>query len=221
VNRSVMSAAPAIHVRDSRINFKFGDTKSIFYLMDTDLDVSPPGPGGNGWKVSLTGKPARTDRSAQGLGLFTLKGRWFVAPERVDLDLQLDHCGLGEISVLLQGQREPCTAPSPRDCTSADRSPISASLAAWKSPTYTAGPHAGTGQGWPFDVHGSLSLLRQTLDLESNSVRNTPLPLAIHFQASDYLTQPRWKIETRWKDFSSRRSWNWRGTWARSFATWM
>jgi len=30
VNRSVMSAAPAIHVRDSRINFKFGDTKSVF-----------------------------------------------------------------------------------------------------------------------------------------------------------------------------------------------
>ena len=28
VNRSVMRAAPAIHVRDSRINFKFGDTKS-------------------------------------------------------------------------------------------------------------------------------------------------------------------------------------------------
>src|ERR1700683_1705744 len=39
VNRSVMSAAPAIHVRDSRINFKFGDTKSVFYLTETDLDI--------------------------------------------------------------------------------------------------------------------------------------------------------------------------------------
>src|SRR6516165_6947802 len=43
VNRSVMSTAPAIHIRGGRINFKFGDTKSIFYLMDTDLDIAPPG----------------------------------------------------------------------------------------------------------------------------------------------------------------------------------
>jgi hypothetical protein len=203
VNRSVMSAAPAIHVRDSRINFKFGDTKSVFYLMDTDLDISPPGPGASGWKVSLTGKPARTDRPAQGLGLFTLKGRWFVAPERVDLDLQLDHCGLGEISVLLQGQR------------GSVHGTISSHL-------HLGGPIANIGiqgrvevadvhrwdlmpvqgQGWPFDVHGSLDLVRQALDLESNSARNTPLPLSIHFHASDYLTQPRWAVNTTWKDFS-------------------
>jgi hypothetical protein len=203
VSRSVMSAAPAIHVRDSRINFKFGDTKSVFYLMDTDLDISPPGPGGSGWKVFLTGKPARTDRSAQGLGLFTLKGRWFVAPERVDLDLQLDHCGIGEISVLLQGQR------------GIVHGTISSRL-------HLGGPIANIGilgrveiadvhrwdlmpvqgQGWPFDVHGSLNLVRQSIELDSNSARNAPLPLSIHFQASDYLTQPRWKIETAWHDFS-------------------
>jgi hypothetical protein len=198
-----MSAAPAIHVRDSRINFKFGDTKSTFYLMDTDLDISPPGPGGSGWKVSLTGKPARTDRPAQGLGLFTLKGRWFVAPERVDLDLQLDHCGLGEISVLLQGWRGTVHGT------------VSSRL-------HLGGPIANIGivgrveitdvhrwdlmpvqgRGWPFDVHGKLDLVRQNIELESNSVHNTPLPLAVQFQASDYLTQPRWKITTSWNDFS-------------------
>ena len=58
------------------------------------------------------------------------------------------------------------------------------------------------GRGWPFDVHGKLDLVRQTIDLESNSARNTPLPLALQFQASDYLTQPRWKIATTWNDFS-------------------
>jgi len=203
VNRSVMSAAPAIHVRNSRINFKFGDTKSTFYLMDTDLDISPPGPGANGWKVSLTGKPARTDRAAQGLGLFTLKGRWFVAPERVDLDLQLDHCGLGEISVLLQGQRGTVHG------TISSRLHLGGPLAniGIVGRLEIADVHRWDlmpvpGQGWPFDIHGSLSLVRQTLDLESNSIRNTPLPLAIHFQASDYLTQPRWKIDTTWNDFS-------------------
>ena len=206
VNRSVMSAAPAIHIRDSRINFKFGDTKSVFYLMDTDLDISPPGPGASGWKVSLTGKPARTDRPAQGLGSFTLKGRWFVAPERVDLDLQLDHCGLGEISALLEGPAPAaCTAPSQRACTWAD--PFTTS--AYRAACEIADVHRWdlmpvAGQGWPFDVHGSLDLVGQAFDLESNSAGNAPLPLAIRFRASDYLSQPRWAIDAtgiafRWR----------------------
>jgi len=29
-----------------------------------------------------------------------------------------------------------------------------------------------------------------------------PLPLSVHFRASDYLTQPRWAVETTWTDFS-------------------
>src|ERR1019366_1742377 len=173
VNRSVMSAAPAIHVRDSRINFKFGDTKSTFYLMDTDLDISPPGPGGNGWKVSLTGKPARTDRPAQGLGSFSLKGRWFVAPERVDLDLALDHTGLAEITALFRGQ------------SGAVHGSVSSRL-------HLGGPIdnigiAGRvdvedvhrwdllpmgGHGWPFDIRGRLDLVAQQLDLQSNSPGN-------------------------------------------------
>jgi uncharacterized protein involved in outer membrane biogenesis len=39
VNRSVMSAVPAIHVRDGRVNFNFGNAKSIFYLTETDFDL--------------------------------------------------------------------------------------------------------------------------------------------------------------------------------------
>jgi hypothetical protein len=171
--------------------------------MDTDLDISPPGPGGNAWNVSLTGKPARTDRTAQGLGLFTLKGRWFVAPERVDLDLQLDHCGIGEISVLLQGQRGTVHG------TISSRLHLGGPLAniGILGRVEIADVHRWDlmpvqGQGWPFDVHGSLDLVRQNLDLESNSAHNAPLPLSIHFHASDYLTQPRWGIDTAWKDFS-------------------
>ena len=64
-----MSTAPAIHVRDGRIHFKFGDTKSVFYLTETDLDISPPDHARRWLEVVCSGKPARTDRSAQGLGL--------------------------------------------------------------------------------------------------------------------------------------------------------
>jgi hypothetical protein len=202
VNRSLLSAAPAIHVRDSRINFKFGDTKSVFYLMQTDLDISPPGPAGGGWQVSLTGKPARTDRPAQGLGSFTLKGRWFLAPERVDLDLTLDRSGLGEIRALLEGQ------------SGSVHGTISSKL-------HLGGPirnigivgriqiedvhrwdlMPAQGQGWPLDVHGRLDLVRQELDLESDSANNAPLPLAIRFRATDYLSRPRWAVSANWNRF--------------------
>ena len=56
VNPSVMRTAPAIHVRDSRIHFKFGDTKSVFYLTETDLDISPSGSSGD-WRIAVPRSP--------------------------------------------------------------------------------------------------------------------------------------------------------------------
>jgi len=78
VSSSVMSRAPSLHVRNGRIHFKFGDEKSVFYLTETDLDISPPGAAGGGWVLDCSAKPARTDRTAQGLGEFRLRGRWYV-----------------------------------------------------------------------------------------------------------------------------------------------
>ena len=103
VNPSVIRTAPAIHVRDSRIHFKFGDTKSVFYLTETDLDISPSGSSGD-WKIACSAKPARADRPAQGLGSFTLKGRWYADPGRVDLDMEVDRAALGEVTALMSGQ---------------------------------------------------------------------------------------------------------------------
>jgi len=59
---------PYIEAEHGRINFKFADTKSVFYLTETDLDISPPRSRNGGWSVYCSAKPARTDRAAQGLG---------------------------------------------------------------------------------------------------------------------------------------------------------
>jgi hypothetical protein len=203
VNRSVMSAAPAIHVRNSRINFKFGDTKSIFYLMETDLDISPPAAAGGGWNVDLSANAARTDRPLQALGAFTLKGRWFVAPERVDFNLDLARTGLDEITALMRGQ------------AGGVHGTISAKL-------HLAGPIDKIGfsgrmnvedvhrwdllppqqsQGWPLDLGGTLDLIGQRLELQSSSARNVPLPLSVQFRATNYLTQPQWSLGVSWNQF--------------------
>ena len=202
VNRSVMSRAPAIHVRDGRINFKFGDTKSVFYLTDTDLDISPPGSLARGWKVECSSMLARTDRSAQGLGSFAIDGRWYVAPERVDLDLELDRAGLGELTALVRGQ------------SGSVHGSISSRLHLG-GPIHNIGIQGrlniqdvhrwdllpGQGRDWPLDIRGRLDLPGQLLELQSTSASNVTPPLWVRFRAADYLTQPHWAVAANWNRF--------------------
>ena len=202
IDRSVMSRAPSLHVRNGRIHFKFGDRKSVFYLTETDLDISPPGAAGGGWVVDCSAQPARTDRAAQGLGEFRLRGRWYLAPERVDLNLEIDRALLGEMTALLRGQAGGVNGR------------ISARL-------HMAGPIDGIGiagrltiedvhrwdlmppygQGWPLEVRGRLNLPGQDLEIESGSVTGVPLPLEVRLHASNYLSQPRWAASLRWNRF--------------------
>jgi hypothetical protein len=196
VNRSVMSTAPAIHVRDGRINFKFDDTKSIFYLMDTDLDITPPGSLGGGWKISCDAQVGRTDKAALGLGAFSLKGKWYLAPERVDLDLRLERTEIEHFAVLMSGQ-------------------AGGIHGALTSRLHLAGPLNAIGilgrltledvhrwdllppqgQGWPMDIRGQLNLIAQRLELESTS---SVVPVTTRFRASEYLSRPRWGVTFTW-----------------------
>jgi hypothetical protein len=202
VNPAVMHELPAIHVRNGRINFKFGDDKSGFYLTEADFDISPPGAIGSGWDVAVSAQLARTDRAALGLGSFTLKGRWYVAPERVDLNLELADTGLGELTALMRGQS----------------GGIHGTVT---SRFHLAGPvnHIGIegrlniedvhrwdllptkGHGWPLDIRGQLNLMTQVLELQSNSARDVPLPLFVRLRVSDYLSQPRWAVAVNWNQF--------------------
>jgi hypothetical protein len=203
VNPSVMTRIPAIHVRNGRINFKFGDQKSVFYLQQTDLDISPPGSIGRAWNVDCSAQPSRTDRTAQGLGLFRLKGRWFVDPARVDLDLQLERTGLGELTALLRGQ------------TGSLHGTLTSHL-------HLGGPLNNIGiagrlhiedvhrwdllppnkeQDWPLDILGRLDVMGQQLELQTTSPRNMALPLTVHFRAGDYLSRPHWAVAVNWNHF--------------------
>jgi hypothetical protein len=202
IGRSLMSNTPAVQVRNSRINFKFGEEKSVFYLTDTDLDISPPASPGRGWKIELSAKPARTDGAARGLGSFTLEGRWYVAPERVDLDLDLDRSGLAEITTAFAGQ------PGGVHGT------LSGSL-------HLAGPlqqigilgrmriedvhrwdlMPPQGEGWPVAIRGRIDLVGQKIELESSTAGRGVPPVWVRFRASDYLSQPHWAVAVNWNRF--------------------
>jgi hypothetical protein len=202
VNPSLMRVLPALQVRNGRINFKFGNDKTTFYLTETDLDISPPVAIGRGWKVDCSAQLARTDRPATGLGAFRLNGRWYVQPERVDLNLAISDTGLGELTELMRGE------------PGGIHGDVSAQL-------HLAGPVNGIGilgrlnitdvhrwdllptkgNGFPLNIRGQLDLIKQQLYLESNSTRDIPLPLSVRFRVSDYLSQPHWAVGINWNHF--------------------
>jgi hypothetical protein len=201
VNSPVIRTAPAIHVRNSRIHFKFGDTKSVFYLTETDLDISPSGSGGD-WKIACSGQPARADRPAQGLGSFTLKGRWYAVPGRVDLDLEVARAALGEVTALLSGQDAGVHGTLSSRLHLAgplDNMGITGRLDIVDVHRWDMMP--GNSQGWPLDIRGRLDLIGQQIELHSTTAGNTTLPLAVHFRATDYLSQPHWAVGVNWNRF--------------------
>ena len=199
VNLPAMRVAPAIHVRDSRIHFKFGDTKSVFYLTETDLDLSPSGAD---WKIDCSAKPARTDRAAQGLGLFTLKGRWYGELGRVALDLRADRAALGELTALATGQdlgvhgtlTSRLHLAGPLSNLGITGRVDIADVHRWDMMPSNA-------QGWPLEIRGRLDVINQQLELHSNTAGGATLPLTLHFRASDYLSQPRWAVSINWNQF--------------------
>ncbi len=76
---------PDLRVRGGRLNFKFGDTKSVFYLANADVDVRSLSDGGDSYSVAFTGEPARTDRAAQSFGKLSGRGRWFRSPNQENM----------------------------------------------------------------------------------------------------------------------------------------
>lgn len=64
---------PELEVRNGRLNFKQGYSKSPFYLTNALVDLSAVSPQGD-VQLYFSAEPARTDRGAQGFGVFNLRG---------------------------------------------------------------------------------------------------------------------------------------------------
>ena len=103
---SLNARLPEIQVRGSRINFRFGETKSLFYLADARLDAVPPSSPAGEWRARLEGEPARTDRGSQGFGRFTVRGRWRPGTGtngRIDATVELEDGSLSDLMRLAHG----------------------------------------------------------------------------------------------------------------------
>jgi len=196
--RSSGASLPRIEVRSGRVNFKFGLTKSVFYLSGTDVDVAPAGQSGNAVRVRFSGEPARTDRAAQGFGKLSGNGTLLLPPAgepRLKAVLRLGRSAIAEILTLLTGH-------------GVGWSGLIASRAELEGPVSNIAVKGNLeladvdrrflalrfGSNWALDYAGRLDMTRQALALATRSSGAGKLPVRVRLWLRDYLQTPRWAL---------------------------
>jgi hypothetical protein len=196
---AIVAAFPTIAVRNSRINFKTGDVKSTVYLLDCDLDITPPSSAKDGWHVRFEGKPARTDRPARGSGLFAARGGWYPSTGNLDLNLQLDRSELSDLVALIRGQDvglqgmvsgKAHLAGPPSDIAINGRLNIG-ELHGWDQ-------SVPQGEVWPLNLSGKWNLRDQQLKMDAGVAGK----IALHYLVDKYFSQPRWGFSLSFQNFS-------------------
>jgi hypothetical protein len=96
---------PEIQVTGGRINFKFGNRKSAFYLTNADVTIAARASEKGAFLVRISGEPSRTDRAAQGFGEFSVAGRLLTGTgdSRLELDVELEKGDLADLVTLFRG----------------------------------------------------------------------------------------------------------------------
>jgi AsmA protein len=182
-------AMPAIKMRGGRVNFKFGDTKSVFFFDDADLDVAPSMDGSV--ELRFVGSPSRSDRAGQNFGLFSVRGRW--SAQQVNLKVELEKSAVEEVARLIDRRgfglhgvialdAQLSGLPSHLDVTG--------NIQVNDVHRWDLLPQSGG--GLRIGYKGMLDLHGDRLELES--VSDVPNPqVAAAFRAWDFLSAPHWE----------------------------
>jgi len=190
---------PKVQIRESRINFRAGTLKSVFFLNTVDLDLDPPGSAGSALRWRYEASPARTDRAGQGFGRFTGSGRWTPQPGaagRVEVDLELDRSAIGELLTLVTGSdlgvqgrfTTRATLDGPLDNL---RVRGSMELEELDRPSFFGLRSAKS--SLPYE--GRMDVVAQTLDFASSKPEagKTALPLGVRLSCRRFLADPHWE----------------------------
>jgi hypothetical protein len=183
---------PSILVRSGRLNFKFGDRKSVLYFRDTDLDLEPGAAGAV--RVRFAGLPARTDRAAQYFGALTGSGTWKPGDNRIDLAVELERSHVAELFRLASTREFPLggaitarvNLKGPADRLAVDGEISAAGASRWTLLFPASRPQLAFG--------GVLDLYAQRLELRT---RPSGLPLTVEFRAANYLAAPEWRLAAK------------------------
>ncbi len=187
----ISTSMPAINIRGGRVNFKFGDTKSVFYFSDADLDVSPSPDG----SVSLrfSGAPSRTDQPATGqnFGHFFIRGKW--TGQQLDMRVELEPSALEEAARLLDQHGFGLHGIVAFDAQlSGPPSNLDMAGTIRVDDVHRWDLLPKRGGGWSVGYKGTLDLRGERLEIASASDGPNP-PLGMKFRAWNFLSTPHWE----------------------------
>jgi AsmA protein len=188
------SSFPSVHLISGRVNFKFGDTKSIFYLQDTDIDLWPPSGAGGLWDLRIHAQPARTDRPARGFGSFVARGQWRPSNGNLTLDVQLEKSELGDMVTLFEGRETGLLGHIRGDAHLAgpvNRVGIAARLYVDDIHGWNQTPPGGS--AWPLAIGGFIDVPGQTFEIRATTTGRQS-PIDVRYRVTDYLARPRWAV---------------------------
>jgi hypothetical protein len=201
LRKETLAAFPSVHMRGGRINFKFGDTKSLFYLLNTDVDLWPPNSAAGPWTLRVHAEPARTDRPARGFGSFVLRGQWLQSSLSTTLDVKLEQSELGDMLTLFNGYESGIHGDVSGDAHLAgplNRIGIAGRMTISDLHGFNQTPPGGS--GWRFAIGGAIDATGQTIDLNAKAA-GSQSPLALRYRVADYLGRPRWGVTVNLNHF--------------------
>ncbi len=190
----LLKAFPSVHLISGRINFKFGDTKSVFYLLNTDVDLWPPSSEGDPWTLKVRAEPARTDRPARGFGFFVARGQWHQADSSVTLDVKMEKSELGDMMTLFEGRESGIHGDiwgAAHLAGPLSRLGIAGSIQVADIHGWNTTPPGG--RPVAMSISGALNVPAQTLEVRAVSQEKLPV-VDVRYRAADYLKRPRWDV---------------------------
>ena len=195
-------AVPDLQIRGGRLNFKFGDEKSVFYISDSDVDVYPNESGEV--VIRFSGAPARTDRGSQNFGELSARGLLQSSADgedQLNMGVHLGRTAISELMRLFNG----------RDFGVHGFAVANAKLAGPLSNLKVTGDlnindvHRWDlmppgGEGWTLEYRGALNLRAHQLNLETVNAGSQPKLVAFKLRLADYLTAPKWAVSFLLRD---------------------
>jgi hypothetical protein len=193
-NAAHRHTVPDIQILDGRLNFKFGDTKSVFYISGADVDIYPNENGDV--VIRFSGAPARTDRGSQAFGQLSARGLVKSGPngeDQLNMGLRLERTAISEVVRLFNG----------RDVGVHGSAIANARLSGPLSHIEVTGElnvndihrwdlMPAKGEGWTLNYRGLLDLRAHQLELETISPEGQATPVSLKLRLADYLSAPKY-----------------------------
>lgn len=196
------AVVPDIQIRGGRIDFKFGDTKSVFYISDADVDVYPDENGEV--VIRFSGAPARTDQASQSFGELSARGLFHSGANgenELSMGVHLDRTPIAELTRLFHGSDIGVHGYVLANAKLAGPlSKIGITGDVHISDLHRWDLMPAPGEGWALNYQGLLDLTAHHLELASVAPPSQPDPASVDFQLDDYLSAPKWSGNLRFHD---------------------